>query len=562
MTTTYFIIQDPIQTEEEEIPIESSEIPDSIPVKVKFPFSKKQIVKTESKPIPLDHEYIACDEEVTLETEPPENEEISDNSYFGVSLDKLKNLATRFAGVPTDENQFLNPDTKLTLKVNCKAKHNHNVIHEYFETLYAGRIRARALNPYAMIREAHSPSKWGARYTYRCQVKNCPFGLMLRSVYPKNGLSFGLSGCIVHNHPLQLRVRQEIVFDNLQEAQDFFNKNLEPIYCCRNSRIADERLASWNYECRRKYIKKGFVDCVSNVRIGRTLAKTEKPGISHFQENPYSLVGFFHHVHPREKEYERVPLLQRKEIELKLSLGMSPSEVLKTVKPVEGLENNPTKSLNIQYICERKRVVTTKDPNILPKKLGNQVLAKMEPKNSLEESEDITDFADDNFETFESNDLDTELESLDLTVVSRIPGLKDKIKKEIEEYREQLEMRKLVHNRLKTLVRVMPTLPVPGQNGEIDNMVKGMFEILKDFPFPENEPEVEETPKKAEKTPKSTTPKRKRKKDQEKVNVKREKKTPITPRIRKTPQKTPKTPQTLEEIIEEHQIVNYEDIYG
>ena len=112
-----------------------------------------------------------------------------------------------------------------------------NRVKEWFPTLLMARIRAQTLDPFGYMKNAHQK---GYREThtknmiinyYKCQDEKCHARLVVRKVRPdKDGNSYGLYGCITHQHPLLRNKRSEIFFKNKVEAQDFFDINIKRMY--------------------------------------------------------------------------------------------------------------------------------------------------------------------------------------------------------------------------------------------------------------------------------------------------------------------------------------------
>ena len=186
-------------------------------------------------------------------------------------------------------------------------------IREWFPTSWQGQIRAKALDPYGLMRLDHKGSygngeKWQRIY-YRCKDETCHAKLTLRKVQPDSeGNSYGLFGCFLHQHPLPRDRKSEIVFENKTKALEFFEKNLKKMY---RRNMIKPKLDYITYGCRRKNLQKdnGHYPCNSTFSIGKTFSsckgdvtKKELESLP-VDEIPYSVNGVFYHAHENEERY-------------------------------------------------------------------------------------------------------------------------------------------------------------------------------------------------------------------------------------------------------------------
>ena len=99
---------------------------------------------------------------------------------------------------------------------------------EWFPSFLQGRLRAKALDPYGMMKQKVQED---FLYYYTCQDETCHAKLALRKVDPDpEGNTFGLYGCFAHQHPLPRQNKSEIVFKNKSEAEEYFDKNFKLMY--------------------------------------------------------------------------------------------------------------------------------------------------------------------------------------------------------------------------------------------------------------------------------------------------------------------------------------------
>ena len=175
-------------------------------------------------------------------------------------------------------------------------------IREWFPSLLDARIRCHALDPYGLMKEM---TRWheekGKGYFYICSNENCHAKIGLKIVDPDpEGNTFGIFGCISHQHPLPRKNKSQIIFKNKTEAEEFINKHLIKMYRIETTRIGSDWIS---YRCRRKYIKDGYKDCKSSFSISATFP--QKKSWMPQEEKPYNLTGIFYHSHKNESKYHK-----------------------------------------------------------------------------------------------------------------------------------------------------------------------------------------------------------------------------------------------------------------
>ena len=197
-----------------------------------------------------------------------------------------------------------------------------NRFREWFPTFVKARIRAKALDPYGFMKEKKANlvtsevTKDEILVYYKCQGERCHATLVLRKVRPDSfGNTFGLYGCLTHQHSIVRDRRSEIIFKNKVDAQEFYDKNLKHMYRCSSVK---ESSGYRHYECRRKNLKEfGQHPCESTLSFcptfSRELASTSslndliKSEILSLSEDefPYSILGVFYHSHKNDEKYNR-----------------------------------------------------------------------------------------------------------------------------------------------------------------------------------------------------------------------------------------------------------------
>ena len=91
-------------------------------------------------------------------------------------------------------------------------------IQEWFPTLLQARLRAKALDPYGIMKSTSSKGNFASGNVtmfYTCSIPTCHAKIMIRNVSPDpEGNPWGLFGCFEHQHELKSSERvSEIVFD-------------------------------------------------------------------------------------------------------------------------------------------------------------------------------------------------------------------------------------------------------------------------------------------------------------------------------------------------------------
>ena len=186
------------------------------------------------------------------------------------------------------------------------------VIRESFPTLLHARLRAKALDPYGfMFMKNFGRPGDSVTFISKCQHENCHAVLHIRKVRPdKDGNSYGLYGCITHQHPLLRNKRSEIFFKNKVEAQEFFDNNFKRMYTIvRNKKEKDLKY----YICRRSNLKRnyGHHPCDSKLILTPAFYK-ETNGHTRLDlqalpsdEVPFTISGTFYHSHENDEKYHK-----------------------------------------------------------------------------------------------------------------------------------------------------------------------------------------------------------------------------------------------------------------
>ena len=167
-------------------------------------------------------------------------------------------------------------------------------IREWFPTALKARIRANALDPYGLFElRTRMGEERGKRMTFECSKHKCTARLYLKEVHPdEHGNSWGLHGCIAHQHPPP-RDKLDIIFETLGDAQNFFYEHLNGIYA-KTKRKADYMILA----CRRKFLKtEGYHPCDSKFSI--------HPSFPRSSETTFSITGNFYHSHKDEPKFHR-----------------------------------------------------------------------------------------------------------------------------------------------------------------------------------------------------------------------------------------------------------------
>ena len=209
-------------------------------------------------------------------------------------------------------------------------------IKEWFSTLFQARMRAKALDPYGLMKnssntvkilDAHEGKSKGMGFS--CIIPTCHAKLILRKVQPDSeGNDFGLYGCYEHQHELldlpalevksnskvknsktifqgRGEIKIEIVFENWKAANDYFDQNFRVMYHTRSS---DSRNNSSFHKCRRKMLKKGFGyhPCKSTISIVQTFVQSSfDKTLTGNEDKPYSLVGMMYHSHKKDERFHK-----------------------------------------------------------------------------------------------------------------------------------------------------------------------------------------------------------------------------------------------------------------
>ena len=95
----------------------------------------------------------------------------------------------------------------------CPPEH---FVRETFQTSVAGKLRAKALDPYGtMVAQIYGTKSSGNIATWKCKSENCHAKIMLRTV---KGNLYGLFGCFSHQHEMPRQNKARIVFKNRMEC--------------------------------------------------------------------------------------------------------------------------------------------------------------------------------------------------------------------------------------------------------------------------------------------------------------------------------------------------------
>ena len=196
-------------------------------------------------------------------------------------------------------------------------------IKEWFPTLFQVRMRAKALDPYGLMKNSSGKAFTDENISmgFSCIIPTCHAKLIIRKVTPDpDGNEFGLYGCYEHQHELldlpALEVKSksetifkrkgenkiEIVFENLKAAQDYFDQNFRVMYQTRGS-----TKNSAYHKCRRKMLKKGlgYHPCKSTISIVQTFRESFDKTLTGNEDKPYSLFGMFYHSHKKDERFHK-----------------------------------------------------------------------------------------------------------------------------------------------------------------------------------------------------------------------------------------------------------------
>ena len=183
-----------------------------------------------------------------------------------------------------------------------------NYIREWFPTEIHARLRAKALDPWGLLKVKNRSTATELDMEFVCQDENCHARLRLRKVNPDpDGNTYGLYGCFSHQHSLFIQNKSELVFQNRTEANDFYEKHLKLNYrkqVVRNDKYSKSQAEPiCVYSCRRRYIKKGNCFCKSTFSISPTFYYCKIPLKD--EDKPYSIQGVFYHTHRNESQFNR-----------------------------------------------------------------------------------------------------------------------------------------------------------------------------------------------------------------------------------------------------------------
>ena len=201
-------------------------------------------------------------------------------------------------------------------------------IKEWFPTLFQVRMRAKALDPYGIMKNSSAKPLGSEDMSmgFSCIIPTCHARLIIRKVQPDpEGNEYGLYGCYEHQHELldlpalevksksyvknsktifqgRGEIKIEIVFENWKAAKDYFDQNFGVMYMIRGS-------SSKNiiYKCRRKMLKKGlgYHPCKSTISIVQTFRESFDKTLTGNEDKPYSLVGMIYHSHKKDERFHK-----------------------------------------------------------------------------------------------------------------------------------------------------------------------------------------------------------------------------------------------------------------
>ena len=202
----------------------------------------------------------------------------------------------------------------------CPPEH---FIREMFQNSFAGRLRAKALDPYGtMVAQIYGKRKDnGTEASWTCKNVNCHAKLILRTVKPDNeGNLYGLLGCFSHQHEMPREDRAQIVFKNRMECQEFYDKNLRMLYGKGQSKGQREKNNIY-FPCRRRGLGNtkdtrttgihdpncGYIDCTSTFTM-RTVFRGNPRDLESvpLEEKPHCFSGIFFHNHENDERYHRL----------------------------------------------------------------------------------------------------------------------------------------------------------------------------------------------------------------------------------------------------------------
>ena len=190
----------------------------------------------------------------------------------------------------------------------CPPEH---FVRETFQTSVAGKLRAKALDPYGtMVAQIYGTKSSGNIATWKCKSENCHAKIMLRTV---KGNLYGLFGCFSHQHEMPRQNKARIVFKNRMECQEFYDKNLLMLYgkgqkgktsryfpCRRRGLGFNKKMGTRNPNC-------GYIDCTSTFIMSPVFKlDTKDLELVPLDERPYCILGVFFHNHENDERFHRL----------------------------------------------------------------------------------------------------------------------------------------------------------------------------------------------------------------------------------------------------------------
>ena len=227
-----------------------------------------------------------------------------EEGFYIFSHEDLKAFSERFQG-KTNPNFLLSRGKRCLEKLatnKCKdfLCPSEKFVKEWFPTVLQAKTRAVALDPYGLLKFDCSTKNGHYSASYRCKNENCHAKLLICKVNPDpDGNDWGIYGCLLHQHRLPRKNKSEIIFENKEKLQEYFDRYLKSMYT-----VEQATALYTGYVCRRKRMKNkiGHVPCESQLSVRRTF-----PNDKTLPENkrPFSLCGVFYHSHENDKNWHR-----------------------------------------------------------------------------------------------------------------------------------------------------------------------------------------------------------------------------------------------------------------
>jgi hypothetical protein len=214
---------------------------------------------------------------------------------------------------------------KTKYKCNALTKHkgkSHQSVDFTFKSRDLAMVNAFALDVNCQLK---SPNwKHTPKVFFHCKTEKCPATLIIKPISHNDQESqqYHLSGCLTHNHKVS-EEKQRFIFENRQEAIDYFENQMEPECATRSSNHTRHA-----YKCRqampvKESTKKsiGGGNCPYQFTLSAVLRRrSADPTI--FQQQHHKLEGCFQHNHAKSVAKERVQVIVRRDIKEKAKLGV------------------------------------------------------------------------------------------------------------------------------------------------------------------------------------------------------------------------------------------------